>query len=179
MKNGQKIANAIFPKNSFQEITPLILNIIDDIKKNIIKPRYIGMSNLATIKYISSSPKQIYQRAIMKDIGLKVKNRRRCTNYGVNMGIPVVSIGDLCTGHGCFPPRENITGEPTVLINGKPAHRVGDLWNLHNCGPAVHAGVQVSGSQTVFQGGRPLCRIGDLVDCGSVMAMGSPNVLQG
>lgn len=92
---------------------------------------------------------------------------------------PVVRLNDICTGHGCFPPRPNIQGSPNVFVNGRPAHRVGDAWAAHCCGVPCHAGTAAKGSSTVFVNGKPLCRVGDDVDCGSKMAQGSPNVFAG
>ena len=85
-------------------------------------------------------------------------------------------LGDLCGGHGCFPPRNNVSASPNVFVNGKGSHRVGDGWATHCCGPACHASVAASGSPNVFVNGIPKCRIGDAVACGSKMATGSPNV---
>ena len=91
----------------------------------------------------------------------------------------VVRLGDKCSGHGCFPSRENTEGSPNVFVNGKPVHRVGDSWATHCCGIPCHSGVASSGSSTVFVNGKPICRIGDNVSCGSKMAEGSPNVFVG
>lgn len=90
----------------------------------------------------------------------------------------VVRLGDMCTGHGCWPPRPNVEGSPDVFINGLPAHRVGDGWESHTCPaiPETHASVAAGGSPTVFVNGRALCRVGDPVACGSTMATGSGDV---
>lgn len=88
-------------------------------------------------------------------------------------------LGDECSGHGCFPPRVNDEGSSDVFINGIPAHRVGDHWVTHCCGPACHDSVCATGSSTVFVNGKPAARIGDLVACGSAIAQGSPNVFFG
>jgi len=93
---------------------------------------------------------------------------------------PVHRMGDMGTGHGCWPPRPNIMGSPNVLVNGIPAHRVGDFWPTHCCPgppPNCHPGAAAMGSPTVMCNGRPLCRMGDMVNCGSFMAIGSPNVM--
>ncbi len=96
------------------------------------------------------------------------------------MAAPAARLGDICTGHGCFPPRPSISGSPTVLINGLPAHRVGDAWAVHGCPVCVpHGSVLAAGSPTVFVNGLPLGRIGDAVACGSFVATGSPNVIVG
>ncbi|RQS65827.1 hypothetical protein DID96_25470 [Burkholderia sp. Bp8963] len=62
-------------------------------------------------------------------------------------------------------------GEPTVLIAGLPAARVGD-----SCG----ADAIVMGSTTVLIGGLPAARIGDPTGGGgTVVSVGAPTVLIG
>lgn len=95
------------------------------------------------------------------------------------MSIPVVRIGDICSGHGCFGGRLAVAGSPNVFVNGIPVHRLGDAWEVHCCGPVCHGGTAASGSSTVFINGLPVCRIGDMVDCGSQMVAGSQNVMAG
>ena len=85
-------------------------------------------------------------------------------------------LGDYCTGHGCWPPRPGITASPNVFINGIPAHRIDDLWLAHCCDGSCHPGVVASGSGNVNINGRAAARIGDSISCGSLIAMGSPNV---
>lgn len=96
--------------------------------------------------------------------------------------MPAVSRkGDLCTGHGCWPPRPSIEGSNNVFINGKPAHRQHDKWDAHTCPsiPETHDSVLADGSHTVFVNRRPLARITDPVACGSFVATGSSNVFAG
>jgi uncharacterized Zn-binding protein involved in type VI secretion len=88
---------------------------------------------------------------------------------------PAVRLGDKCTGHGNAPPRPNIQGSPDVFINGKPAHRQGDKWAIHQ----NHPGMLAKGSSTVFVNGRGQGRVGDPVNCGSRCAQGSPDVFAG
>lgn len=91
----------------------------------------------------------------------------------------VVRQGDQCSGHGCFPPRPNDQGSPNVFVNGLPAHRQGDHWASHCCGPVCHDSTLSGGSGTVFVNGLPLARVGDAVACGSVAAQGSGTVFAG
>lgn len=94
--------------------------------------------------------------------------------------MPAVSrLGDTCTGHGCFPPRASTSGSGTVFVNGKPAHRQGDGWEVHSCGKSHHDSELAGGSSTVVVNGKPLARIGDPVACGSAVAVGSDNVFAG
>lgn len=89
-------------------------------------------------------------------------------------------LGDICSGHGCFPSRPNVSASPNVYVNGIPVHRQGDAWAVHCCPPPVcHDSVLASGSSTVFANGIQLGRVGDPVACGSVAASGSANVFAG
>jgi len=96
----------------------------------------------------------------------------------------VTRKGDSCTGHGCFPSRASIEGSQNVFVNGIPAHRERDGWDVHCCPcPRVphgcHDSSLAAGSSTVFANGKQLCRIGDPVACGSSVAGGSGNVFAG
>ena len=44
-----------------------------------------------------------------------------------------VRYTDICTGHECYPPRDNARGSPNVFANKLECHRVGDKWNTHGC----------------------------------------------
>jgi len=93
----------------------------------------------------------------------------------------VARLGDICSGHECWPPRPNVRGSGDVMVNGLPAHRRTDEWAVHCCPPnvACHASVLAEGSGTVFVNGLALGRVGDPVECGSSVATGSPNVFAG
>jgi len=95
------------------------------------------------------------------------------------MGSSVVRLGDMCSGHGCFPSRANVSASEDVFVNGIGAHRVGDSWAVHCCGVPCHDSSQASGSSTVFVNGKALARIGDSIACGSTNATGSDNVFAG
>ncbi len=90
-------------------------------------------------------------------------------------------LNDSCTGHGCWPPRNNIAASDNVMINGRGAHRVGDGWAVHCCPaiPECHDSVLASGSRSVMVNGRAAGRVGDTVACGSTVASGSDNVMIG
>ena len=65
-------------------------------------------------------------------------------------------------------------GEPTVLIGGMPAARVGDM--------AVCSGPPdtiVAGSSTVLIGGMPAARMGDSTAHGGTIVAGLPTVMIG
>jgi uncharacterized Zn-binding protein involved in type VI secretion len=86
-----------------------------------------------------------------------------------------VRLADMSAGH-CFSPRPNDEASPNVFINGKAAHRVGDHWPTHCCGPVCHDGVMGEGSPNVYVNGKALARVGDAIACGDTTAEGSPNV---
>lgn len=94
--------------------------------------------------------------------------------------MPAARLGDT-TAHGGVI----VAGEPTVLIGGAPAARLGDM---HTCPipggpPPPHVGGPITlGSFTVLIGGKPAARVGDMCTCtgppDSIM-MGCTTVLIG
>lgn len=91
---------------------------------------------------------------------------------------PVTRLGDLCTGHGCFPSRPSSGASPDVFVNGIAVHRQSDSWASHCC-ETCHGSALAAGSATVHANGLQLGRIGDPVACGSSVATGSANVFAG
>jgi len=86
-------------------------------------------------------------------------------------------LGDIGSGHGCFPPTPITAGSGNVIINGKPAARQGDPLAAHGCGKCPPHGRAISGgSSSVFINGRPAARVGDAVGCGGSIATGSGDV---
>ena len=88
----------------------------------------------------------------------------------------------VVTGHGC----DAVTviagpGAPTVLINGIPAARAGDLTAPHTIGTppfcSAHTSPIISAS-TVLISGQPAARVGDSV-CAGTITSGSANVIIG
>ena len=65
-------------------------------------------------------------------------------------------------------------GEPTVLIGGVPAARVGDLATCTGPPDSI-----VTGSATVIIGGMPAARMGDSTSHGGSIVAGEPTVLIG
>ncbi len=89
----------------------------------------------------------------------------------------VVRLGDLCSGHSCYPSRQNLSASADVFVEDLPVHREGDLWDFHRCGDSPpHDGITVQGSPTVFVNDKPVARIGDLVDCDSTCMTGAATV---
>lgn len=91
----------------------------------------------------------------------------------------VAKFGAICSGHQCWPPRNNTEASTDVLVNGLGVIRVGDPWNVHICDENVHAGAVAAGSGSVFVNGQPVARIGDAINCGSIIAEGSTDVFAG
>ena len=93
-------------------------------------------------------------------------------------------LNDICTGHSCFPARENVEASANVFVNSRGWHRQGDAWAVHCCTHTdtphgCHSSVLASGSGTVYVNGKQAGRIGDSVACGSSVATGSSNVFAG
>ncbi len=77
--------------------------------------------------------------------------------------------GSPHVGGPILPP-----GEPTVLIGGLPAARLGDMATC--AGPPDTI---IAGSGTVLIGGLPAARMGDSTAHGGVIMIGCPTVLIG
>lgn len=90
----------------------------------------------------------------------------------------ITRLGDMCTGHGSYPPRPNDQASSNVFVNGIGAHRETDHWSPH-CNNSCHDGNLASGSTSVYVNGLPVARIGDPVTCGSSSAQGSSDVFAG
>lgn len=87
-------------------------------------------------------------------------------------------VGDIQSGHACYPPTPAISGVPSVLINGVPALTVGSNFVPHACSKP-HAVKLGTGSSNVIIGGKPAGRLGDRTACGGIVITGSANVLIG
>jgi uncharacterized Zn-binding protein involved in type VI secretion len=98
---------------------------------------------------------------------------------GDNAKVPADGHGCPACPHVCIGP--GVAGSPDVLVNGKPALRVGD--------PGVHAACcgpnkwnAKAGAPGVFINGKKAHRVGDAVKhCGGSgkLIVGSPNVIVG
>ena len=100
----------------------------------------------------------------------------------MGLGLNVHRLGDICTGHGCWPPRPSTGASPDVNVNGIPAHRLGDSWDTHCCpGSGCHSSVLAAGSGTINVNGLQLARITDPIACGSKCSVDkcSPTVFGG
>ena len=93
------------------------------------------------------------------------------------MGLPAARTGDPTSHPGTIAG----PGNPTVLIEGRPAAALGDA---HACSMPPPAGPHPTGpiaigSATVFIGGRPAARLSDAAACGAQIVGGAPSVLIG
>lgn len=98
---------------------------------------------------------------------------------GDRSNCPADIHGKPCCPHNVTGP--SISGSPNVLINNRPALRLGDNGvHLVCCGPNTWKAIK--GSLTVMVNGKPLVRKGDTtLHCGGIGRMidGSNNVLAG
>lgn len=76
-------------------------------------------------------------------------------------------IGQMTTGHEGYPPKDYITGDGGVLINGQPISVIGSNATPH-FKPKFppHPIVAAGGSGTVLVNGVPVHRKGDPTACG-------------
>tara|TARA_B100000035_G_scaffold7942_1_gene6857 strand:- start:28907 stop:29200 length:294 start_codon:yes stop_codon:yes gene_type:complete len=86
---------------------------------------------------------------------------------------PMSRLGDITTGHGCYAPSVGVTASPNVMVNGLPAHKVGDPFTPHTCGKDVHSDVAAIGSPKVIINGSPAMRLGDALAPPALMAEAS------
>jgi len=90
-------------------------------------------------------------------------------------------IGDMSTGHGCFPPTPLVmTPVSKSFFNGILASVVDSNCQhaTHCCGPVCHTSSQRapnSGASKTYIEGILAARIGDTITCGDAIAEGSPN----
>ncbi|MCS7316818.1 MAG: PAAR domain-containing protein [Candidatus Dojkabacteria bacterium] len=91
------------------------------------------------------------------------------------MSLGIVRQNDICTGHGCFPPRPNASWSNNVFVNGLGIHRKTDRWRIHCC-RSCHDGQTTAGSQKAFSNGLEIARKNDQISCGSKCMTHSENV---
>jgi uncharacterized Zn-binding protein involved in type VI secretion len=96
------------------------------------------------------------------------------------MGAPAARITDMHVCPMSTGPVHHVggpilpAGEPTVLIGGTPAARVGDMATCTGPPDTIAAG-----SATVLIGGKPAARMGDATAHGGTIIAGLPTVLIG
>jgi len=92
----------------------------------------------------------------------------------------VALLNDICSGHGCFPPRVNDVASSDVFIEGRGVHRQSDHWTTHCCpNHGCHDSILSVGSSSVYVNGLQCARIGDPIECGSIVMTGASTVFCG
>ena len=95
-------------------------------------------------------------------------------------GKKAARLGDIGSAHGCFPPTPIISGSPDIVINNRPAARVGDPLAPHGCAVCPpHPRSISAGSSTVIFNNKPASRVGDAIGCGGSVSTGSGDVIIG
>jgi len=96
---------------------------------------------------------------------------------------PAAFITSMTSGHaGPFPPTMVAAGSGNVIIEGKPAARVGDIAIPHTRTVLPfdsHQPIISAGSSKVFINGIPAARIGDALSCGGTVASGASKTIIG
>ena len=94
------------------------------------------------------------------------------------MSKKAATVGDIGTDHDGFPPTPIIEGSQDIIIDNKPAARVGDALAPHakpNHPP--HDRAITTGSKTVFFNYKPAALTGSDVGCGGVIIGGSSVII--
>ena len=96
--------------------------------------------------------------------------------------MPAVSrLGDMSTGHGCFPPTDMVLTPVTKTFFNGIISGVKDSacqFTTHSCGIVTHPQAErfvSSGAAKTFIEGIAAARIGDDIACGDTIAEGSTN----
>lgn len=85
---------------------------------------------------------------------------------------------DVCSGHGCFPPRPSVSWSPDFFVNSLEVERNGDSLTVHCCGNSCHGGNWVGG-KSYYVNGKSIQTEFDPISCGSVGAVHSPDFFVG
>jgi uncharacterized Zn-binding protein involved in type VI secretion len=85
---------------------------------------------------------------------------------------PVCRLGDKNDAGGAI-----LTGDPLVLVNGKPVAVFGSKVSPHPDGHA--AATTTSKNPSVLVNGKPIVTFGDIDTCGHKRIQGSTNVIVG
>jgi uncharacterized Zn-binding protein involved in type VI secretion len=93
---------------------------------------------------------------------------------------PVCRVGDANEAGGII-----VSGNPTILVNGRPIATLGDQVTPHPCCgavgcPPIHcAATTLSTGYTILAGGKPVVVLGDTDTCGHKRSIGSFDVIAG
>lgn len=95
------------------------------------------------------------------------------------MSMPASRIGDFCTGHTGFSPCPALQGSKDVMLEGRGALRVGDMFSVHCTPDECHSGRLARGSANVKVNGLPLGHIASPLDCGAMVLTGCSTIFAG
>ncbi|WP_429236455.1 type VI secretion system PAAR protein [Aeromonas salmonicida] len=96
------------------------------------------------------------------------------------MSKKAATVGDIGTDHDGFHPTPIISGSTDIIIDNKPAARVGDPLAPHSKpGSPPHPRSIATGSSTVFFNGKPAALTGSGIDCGGGVIIGGSSVIIG
>lgn len=94
------------------------------------------------------------------------------------MSKKAATVGDIGTDHDGFPPTPIIEGSQDIIIDNKPAARVGDALAPHaKPGSPPHDRAITTGSNTVFFNYKAAALTGSEVGCGGVIIGGSSVII--
>ena len=90
-------------------------------------------------------------------------------------------LGDMSTGHGCFPPTAvNGAVASKTTVEGSAAAMKDSTHPPHSCDSTVNSGRKISsGSGKTTIEGKPAARIGDPISCGDAMGQGASKTFFG
>ncbi|HCZ5289096.1 TPA: alanine racemase [Salmonella enterica subsp. enterica serovar Saintpaul str. CFSAN004154] len=84
----------------------------------------------------------------------------------------IATKNSVGTGHGGFPARPPIEGEPLLKINGIDALVDGNQYAQHSDGNSTHGGQAISTRPWFTVNGKGIVCVGDPISCGSTVATG-------
>ncbi|EEW6789594.1 alanine racemase [Escherichia coli] len=84
----------------------------------------------------------------------------------------IATKNSIGTGHGGFPARPPIEGEPLLKINGIDVLVDGNQYAQHSDGNSTHGGQAISTRPWFTVNGKGVVRVGDPISCGSTVAAG-------
>lgn len=80
------------------------------------------------------------------------------------------------TGHDGFPPTISLSGNPKLMVEGKPTIIHGTPFAQH-CNSSCHSGTAISTTNKLFIGGIGVCLVGDKLTCGDTIATRSSKLV--
>ncbi|EKY1962270.1 alanine racemase [Cronobacter sakazakii] len=84
----------------------------------------------------------------------------------------IATKNSVGTGHGGFPARPPIEGEPLLKINGIESLVDGSQYAQHSDGNSTHGGQAISTRPWFTVNGKGIVCVGDPISCGSTVAAG-------